>query len=183
MASNNSKNTPRCFTARHVVVDIETSGLFPQRGARIVEIGAVAIEQGKVVEEFTSLVNCGVKMPKHVQGIHGVTDNMLQRQPSPEEVFPRFLAFVSGKILIAHNAGFDIKFLRYELARLGKNITNKYLCTMRISRKRFPELPDHKLETVARHLLGELPESLRLHRALDDARLTAMVWMEMVKNE
>jgi len=108
-----------------IAFDIETSGLFPQRGARIIEIGAVAIGKGKITEEFSSLVNCGVKVPKHIEQIHGITDEMLVGQPSPEEVFPRFLAFISGSPLVAHNAKFDIKFLRYELARLGTGMTNE----------------------------------------------------------
>ncbi|HPD60774.1 MAG TPA: 3'-5' exonuclease [Thermodesulfobacteriota bacterium] len=179
MLSNSSKNSPRCRTARYIVVDIETSGLFPQRGARIIEIGAVVIEQEKVVEEFTSLINCGVKVPKHIQKIHGITDEMLKGQPSPAGVFLEFLRLMAAGTLVAHNLKFERHFLRYELSRLGIGFTGNGICTLKMGKKLFPYLPNYRLETVARYLLGELPAGLRLHRALDDARLTAMVWMEM----
>jgi len=181
MASNSGKNSPRYRTARYVVVDIETSGLFPQRGARIIEIGAVAIKQGKFVEELTSLVNCGVKVPKHIQKIHGITDTMIQGQPSSEEIFPEFLRFMAAGTLVAHNLKFERRFLRHELGRLGISFTNNGVCTLKMGKKLFPHLRNYRLETVARHLLGELPEGLRLHRALNDAKVTAMLWMEMMK--
>ena len=106
------KYSSRCRTSQYVVVDIETSGLFPQRGARIIEIGAVAIEHGRIVGEFASLINCGVKVSKHIQKIHGITDTMLQGQPTPEEVFPEFLRFVAASTLVAHNLRFRKAFLK-----------------------------------------------------------------------
>jgi len=166
--------------SRHVAVDIETTGLYPQRGARVVEIGAVAIEGGRCIAEFEALINCKKDIPRRAQEVHGISTEMLAGQAPPEEAFPSFLRFASRSILVAHNAKFDIKFLRYELARLGLGLINSYVCTLKMSRRRFPRLANHRLETVAQHLLGELPTDFRLHRALDDARLTARVWMEMV---
>lgn len=164
---------------RYTVFDIETTGLYPQRGARIIEIGAVAVREGAIVGEFSSLINCQCEIPPHVQRIHGITNDALAGQPLVEEVLPRFMDFVADSILVAHNAKFDIKFLRYELSRMGRGLPNRSICTMKLSKKRFPELPNHKLGTVARHVLGEMPPDLHRHRALDDARLTARVWMEM----
>jgi DNA polymerase-3 subunit epsilon len=106
---------------------------------------------------------------------------MLFGQPAPEEIFPDFYKYISESTLVAHNAAFDISFLRYEFSRLGLGINNGYLCTMKMSRRRFPMLPNHKLETVAKHILGGLPPEINRHRALDDAKLTAMVWLEMIK--
>jgi DNA polymerase-3 subunit epsilon len=165
----------------YVVMDVETTGLYPARGDRVIELGAVLLNNGDIISEFASLINCGKVIPKTAHRVHGITGEMLLEAPPPEEVFPRFLEFLSRSTVVAHNAKFDIKFLRYELARLGLGITNKYVCTMKMSKKRFPHLPNHKLGTVAQHILGELPTGLRLHRALDDARLTAMVWREMEK--
>ncbi|MBN2468926.1 MAG: 3'-5' exonuclease [Deltaproteobacteria bacterium] len=173
----------RRSSCRHVAVDIETTGLFPHRGARIIEIGAVKLDSAPIVSEFHSLINCKRQIPEGVQKVHGITAEMLLEQPAPQEVFPQLLDFLGDRTIVAHNARFDIKFLRHELARLGRGLPNPSLCTMKMSKKRYPWLPNHRLETVAKHLLGELPEGLRLHRALDDARLTAMVWMEMEEND
>lgn len=174
-----SKGIVRGLPTRYTALDIETTGLYPQRGARIIEVGAVLVENGTIVTEFQSLIDCGKKIPASVQKVHRITNDLLIGQPRPDEVFPAFLSFISGTTLVAHNAAFDITFLRYELARLGLGITNRYLCTLKICKKQFPELTNHKLETVARHLLGGLPEGYRPHRALDDARLTARVWLEL----
>ena len=168
---------------RCVVFDVETTGFGPQRGARVIEIGAVLIENGKMISEFQSLINCGKVVSRQAQKVHGITDRMLFGQPAPEDIFPCFHKFISGSTLVAHNAVFDISFLRYEFSRLGIGINNGYLCTMKMSRRRFPMLPNHKLDTVAKHFLGDLPPEINRHRALDDARLTAMIWMEMVKND
>lgn len=169
------------FSSKYVIFDVETTGFSPQRGARIIEIGAVLVENGSMISEFKSLINCGKAVSKPAQKVHGITNGMLFGQPAPEEIFPGFLKYISGSTLVAHNAVFDISFLRYEFSRLGIGINNGYLCTMKMSRRRFPTLPNHKLETVAKHVLGGLPSEIHRHRALDDAKLTAMIWMEMVK--
>jgi len=98
-----------------------------------------------------------------------------------EDVFPCFHSYISGCTLVAHNAAFDISFLRHEFSRLGLGITNGYFCTMKMSRRCYPMLQNHKLDTVAKHFLGNLPPEIHRHRALDDAKPTAMIWMEMMK--
>ena len=165
---------------RYAVLDFETTGLSPLRGGRVIEIGAVVIEDGEICGEFHSLVNPGVPVPKAAQRIHGITNQMLEGEARPEEVFPRFLGFIQGTVLVAHNAPFDLGFLRYELQNLGLCLDNSHLCTLKISRKLFPCLRNHKLETVARHLLGPLLGDYCLHRALDDARLTAGIWIKIL---
>lgn len=164
---------------RYVIVDVETTGLLPARGDRVIEIGAVAVEGGVIIAEFNSLINVGRSVPIQAQRVHGINNAMLTGQPSPKDVFPRFYEFVSGAVIIGHNARFDIDFLRHELGRLGLGLNNHLICTLELSRRLLPHLPDHRLETVARHLLGSLPEGMKLHRALDDARLTAQVWLAM----
>lgn len=165
--------------SNHVVLDIETTGLYPQRGARIVEIGAVAIENGLCVGEFESLIDCGKQIPRRAQQVHGICPEMLIGQPPPEEVLPSFLRFASRSTLVAHNAKFDIGFLRYELARLGLGLNNNYDCTLQMSRWLYPDLPNFKLDTVCIHLLGQMDRKVKRHRALDDARLTAEIWLRM----
>lgn len=168
---------------RHVVIDVETTGLSPARGDRVIEVGAVALEAGEVVGEFVSLIAAGRSIPHHVSRIHGITDEMLRGQPRPEEVYPALREFIGASALVAHNARFDLAFLRHEFGRLGLGLGNRAVCTLVMARQRLPHLADHRLETVARHLLGGLPAACRLHRALDDARLTARVWAAMTGSE
>ncbi|MBU2226816.1 MAG: 3'-5' exonuclease [Proteobacteria bacterium] len=164
---------------RHVVVDCETTGLWPRHGHRVIEIGAVAIENRVVVGEFATLIDAGVSIPPEVQAIHGITDEMLEGRPPPEEILPRFYDFIRESILVAHNAAFDIRFLRHEFARLGMGLPHPHVCTLEMSRRRFPRLADYTLETIYLHLFPD-PSFLRQnHRALDDARMTAKIWMKM----
>lgn len=165
--------------SRHVVVDVETSGLSPQRGARVIEVGAVALARGEVVDEFSSLIRVGCTIHPAAGSVHGITAAMLRGAPGPEKVWRDFLAFVGRSVLIAHNAPFDLRFIRHELALLGLPLANRSHCTLRLSRSRFPHLLSHRLEALARHLLGGVPDECRLHRALGDARLTARVWLAM----
>jgi len=164
---------------RHVVVDLETTGLWPRHGHRVIEIGAVAIEAGRIVGEFTTLIDAGVPVPPVVQAIHGITDEMLADQPLPEQAFPNFANFIAASVLIAHNAPFDIRFLRHEFARLGMALPHRYLCTLELSRRRLPRLSDHTLATVYQHLFPEADFLRQDHRALDDARMTAKIWLKL----
>ncbi len=164
---------------RHVVVDVETTGLSPRHGHRVIEIGAVALEEGVIVEEFATLIDAGVPVPYAVQAIHGITDEMLAGQPTPEEVFPLFNAFIADSILVAHNAAFDIRFLRHEFARLKMGLPHRHVCTLEMSRLRFPRLIDRTLETVYLHLFPDADFLRQSHRALDDARMTAKIWLKM----
>ncbi len=168
-------------TNRYVALDVETTGLSPKNGDRVIEIGAVAIENQDIVDEFSSLIDVDKMIPWHVQQVHGITNEMLSGEPRPDEVLPEFYKFIAGSILVAHNASFDIRFLRHEFALLGMNLNNRSLCTLKMSRKLYPHLPNHKLETVTRYLLGKSCMRMQRHRALDDAKLAAMIWLEMGK--
>lgn len=164
---------------RYVVFDVETTGLFVERGHRIIEIGAIEFMNGLIGKEFHSLIDIGKPVSKAVQKIHGITTAMLAGQPQPQEVFASFRQFIGDSTLVAHNADFDVWFLRYEYWRLKHTLSNPCRCTLKLSRKRYPGLPDYKLETVAKHVLGIEVDRGRRHRALDDARLTARIWIEM----
>lgn len=168
-------------TDQYVALDVETTGFSPQNGDRVIEIGAVAIEDQGIVAEFSSLIDAGKKIPWQVQQVHGITNEMLEGEPGPDEILPKFYEFIAGSILIVHNASFDIGFLRSEFALLGMNLNNRSLCTLKMSRKHYPHLPNHKLETVSRYLLGESCNQMQMHRALDDAKLAAAIWLKMVK--
>ncbi len=135
-------------TNRYVALDVETTGLSPKSGGRVIEIGAVAIEYQSIVAEFSSLIDVGKRIPWRVQQVHGITNDMLEGEPKPDEALPEFYKFIAESILIAHNATFDIRFLRHEFALLGMNLNNRSLCTLKMSRKQYPHLPNHKLETI-----------------------------------
>lgn len=168
---------------RLVFIDVETTGLDHRKGHRIIEVGAVAMQNGQIVSEYQSLIHMEVQIPRHVSRIHGITNEMLTGQPEPENVFPAVKDFVADSILVAHNAKFDIGFLRSEFNRLKLSFTNQIFCTLEISRRRYPRLPNYKLETLYRRLVGPVPTDTQRHRALGDARMVAEVWMALEKND
>jgi DNA polymerase-3 subunit epsilon len=145
----------------------------------VIEIGAVTIQDHEIVSEFAALIDAGVFIPWGVQRIHGISDEMLIGQPTPEQVIPLFNEFIRESVLVVHNAQFDLRFLRSEFSRLRMKLPHLHVCTLEMSRSRFPRLRDHKLETVYRHLFGDTTGSSQRHRALDDARMTARIWLKM----
>jgi DNA polymerase-3 subunit epsilon len=165
---------------RVVIVDVETTGQSAAQGGRVIEVGLVAVEGGRMVAEYGALINCGAAISYGAFQVHGISRAMLAGKPAPAEVWPRVAEFVGSSPLVAHNAPFDRSFVCRELALVGQVLDNRWHCTVRLARKRLPKLANHRLETVYRHLFGELPSTVQRHRALDDARLTARVWMELV---
>lgn len=164
---------------RFIAFDLETTGLNPAKGARILEVGAVFVEKNEVTNLFSRLINTKKKIPVAATKVNGITNEMVRHASDVEEVMGEFKTFIGNEILIAHNARFDIRFLRYEFARLGIGFKNKHLCTLARSRRLFPGLRNHRLATLYRHLFGNLPEEMTLHRALDDAKLVAKIWIKM----
>jgi DNA polymerase-3 subunit epsilon len=163
----------------HIAIDVETSDLSPQTGGRVIEVAAVIIRDFKIVQEFSTLIAAPCRMSRNAQEVHGISQDMLAEQPSPEKVWPLFSQFISNHPLIAHNARFDIGFIRYELGLLGLSLSNRTICTLTQSRRLLTHLSSHSLDTVARCLLGGIPENCTRHRALGDARLAALIWGEM----
>ena len=166
---------------KYVVLDVETTGLRLWRNDRIIEIGAVVVISDQIGEEFHTLIDPDKPITKAAQEVHGITREMLAGQPKVEEALTLFQRFIGNNTLVAHNADFDIGFLGYEYSRIGQGLRNRHICTLKLSRKLYPYLPDYKLETVAKHILGIELDKKRIHRALDDARLTARIWLEMRK--
>ena len=172
-----------CHTTNRlqIALDVETTGLSPLRGERVIEIGAVAIYDRRVIAEFQSLINTEKRVSSSARRVHGISDEMRTGQPKPDEVFSSFRDFIGEGVLVAHNAPFDQGFLRHEFARLGMELINPFFCTLELSRERFPRLRDHKLQTVYRHLCREPERAIQPHRALDDARMVAQIWVELIK--
>jgi DNA polymerase III subunit epsilon len=114
--------------------------------------------------------------------VHGISEEMLTGKPAPSDVWTSFRDFVADAGLVAHNAPFDSAFVRHELSLLGMGLPNPWHCTVRLARRRLPLLPNHRLDTVYRHLFGGLPDGAKRHRALDDARMAAWIWMKLMNN-
>ena len=163
------------------VFDTETTGLDPQRGHRIIEIAAVRVENGKILSDapFHSLVNPERAIPAETAQIHKIRDADVASAPTIDTVLPRFLEFAAGSLLVAHNADFDMGFLKVE-----KNYCWGYidlpecLCTMRLSQNTFPHEFRHSLDIVSQRLGLALPE--KRHRALPDVLLTAEVLLKIL---
>lgn len=150
-----------------VIVDIETTGFNPQR-EEILEIGAVRVEGGEVAAEFSTFVRPGKKIPYRITELTGITPEMVEDARGPEEVLPEFLDFAAGAVLVAHNAQFDVGFLRQKSrSHLGKEFHPPVLDTLALSRALWPEFKSHKLNVIAKEL-GISQE--HHHRAFDDAR-------------
>ena len=154
-----------------VVLDFETTGLSPSSGARITEVAALRLTSAGVVDAFVSLVNCGVRVPANIVALTGISDAMLRNAPSAREVLSDLLQFLGSTSLCAHNASFDMRFLQNECAlqRFGPRF-GASICTMKLSRKVFPGLPNYRLSTVSSEL--RIRRSGSAHRAESDARLT-----------
>ncbi|MDP3940928.1 MAG: exonuclease domain-containing protein [bacterium] len=146
-------------------VDLETTGINP-RFDRIIEVGILRVEDGKIVASFTSLVNPHTYLPSEITRITGINTNDLLDAPDFSEVKQKILDVLSGAIFVAHNARFDYGFLKHEFLRHNERFTAKQICTLRLSRSLYPKLPHHNLESLIAHF--NLPVKRR-HRALDDA--------------
>ena len=158
-----------------VVFDLETTGLSAERDA-IVEIGAVVVRGGQVLEResFHTLVDPGRSIPWYVTKVHGIRDDMVQGSPAITRALPEFLAFVDGRPLVAHNAGFDASFVVANCQRLGLASPGPFHCTMRLSQEVYPRERRHNLDAVCTRL--RLKPSER-HRALADAEMTARAFV------
>jgi len=159
-----------------VVLDLETTGLQPREGARVIEIGAVRLVHGRIVEEFESLLNPGFDLPEIAAQITGITDAELRSAPGAETVIPRLLAFIGKGPVVAHNAAFEQEFIASECQCVGLlPPLFEYHCSLRLARRTVETSPNCKLETLAQTL--GLPAPDGFHRALKDARITAHLWV------
>ncbi len=153
------------------VIDFETTGISSAGGDRATEVGIVLTEHGRVVDRFQSLMNAGVPVNSFVSQLTGITNAMVRAAPPAAEVMREAARFVGTAPLVAHNAGFDQRFWRSELAHAGVAAPHPFACTVLLSRRLYPDAPAHKLGVLA-DWLG-LPRSGRAHRALADAEVTA----------
>ena len=154
-----------------VAFDLETTGL-DARGDAIIEIGAVRIRAGKVVDKFASFAQPGRPLSAKTVSLTGITDELLKGAPTPEDAVDAFLDWVGNSLLCAHNAAFDTGFIREYCARSGRPFDPLYFDTFVLAQYLCPKLPNHKLDTVA-NALGLPP--FQHHRAYDDAETCGLI--------
>ena len=164
-----------------VAFDLETTGLSPDFH-RIIEFGAVRFRtDGTELDRLEQFVNPGCPVPRDATAVHGITNDMLRGQPTINQALPNFVQFLgdSSTILLAHNASFDLGFLAVALHRIGANIPeHPVVDTLNLSRWRLRQLPNHRLETVSKHLqITDFTE----HRALGDALVVKAVYLRLLE--
>jgi len=156
---------------RLAVIDFETTGMTPAQGARATEIGVAVLEDGQIVDRYQSLINAGVWIPPFIEELTGISNAMIRRAPSADQVMREVAGFVGEMPLVAHNAAFDSKFWDAELSRIGRRRHQEFACSMLLARRVFPEAPSHKLGSLIAY--ADLPVTGQFHRALADAEMTA----------
>lgn len=164
------------LSGRFVVFDLETTGFSPVVN-RIIEIGAVLVENGAITDRFSTFVNPQTPIPYRIEELTGISDSMVMDAPKIEEVLPKFLDFCEGAVLVAHNASFDVGFVERNCQRLGLPFDFTSVDTVGMARFLLPALNRYKLDTVAKALQIPLYNH---HRAVDDAACTAEIFVKFV---
>lgn len=163
---------------RVAVVDFETTGMGPGQGARATEVGIVLLEAGVEVARFAQLMRSDVPVPPFIERLTGITNAMLRKAAPAEEVMAQAAELTQGCPIVAHNASFDRGFWVAELARIGVDASaTPFTCTVKLSRRLYPEAPNCKLGTLAG--FHGLKFEGRAHRALADALVTSALWQRI----
>ena len=159
----------------YTVVDIETTGLSPQKDD-IIELSALKVRDNKVVEEFSTLLKYSKGVNSFISGLTGITNSMLNNAPIIEDVLPEFLAFIGNDIILGHNVNFDMRFIKAKTQLvLNKMVENSIMDTM-IFAKRNLELPNFKLTTIAQYYDIDTKNN---HRGLKDCYITFEVYNKL----
>lgn len=166
----------------YVVFDIETTGLSP-KFCKIIEIGAVKIENGEITDTFSHFINPEIPIPYNITKLTSITDDMVIDAPTIEVVLPQFLEFVGDSVLVAHNAGFDTSFIKKFAKDMELKVDNSIVDTMTLGHILCPELGKFTLDRICKHLGIKLENH---HRAVDDAAATADIFkrfLSMLKDK
>lgn len=154
------------------VIDIETSGLSPNKGGRIIEVGAVKTRNGKTIDTFSQLINPEQKIYAKTTEITGITNEMLEGMPVYRQVLPLLYKFIGNWVIVAQNSSFDWdRFLLYYFEKAGIFPNNKVICSLQLSKYFYPSKEKHNLSEMCK----ELSIPLTQHRALNDAVATAQI--------
>ena len=161
-----------------VIVDIETTGLEPAQ-SEITEVAALKTEKGEIVDVFSALIRIKGEVPPEIVKLTGITKQMLDEAGEEKpQVLHKFFSFIEDRPLIAHNVDFDIPFLTHHLYKsFGKTLSNRTICTLKLSRKLLPALHSHKLGKVAEHFGIATPLT---HRATGDVEITHQLWLRLI---
>ncbi|KEI13642.1 DNA polymerase III PolC [Clostridium novyi B str. ATCC 27606] len=152
-----------------VVFDLETTG-FSSEYDKIIEIGAVKIKNGNIIDSFSTFINPEIKIPYNITELTSITNDDVKNADTIDNVLPKFIEFCKDSVLVAHNANFDMSFIRKNCNDLSIDINYTVMDTVPLAKFLFPELKRYKLNTIARHLGVSLENH---HRAVDDAKATA----------
>ncbi|MDQ0213667.1 ATP-dependent DNA helicase DinG [Oikeobacillus pervagus] len=164
---------------RFVVVDLETTGNSPQKGDRIIQASFVMVEDGKIMDQYTTFINPGFEIPVFIQELTGITNEMVTAAPSFIEVAPKFLQLLENAVFVAHNVPFDFTFLQDEFERVGfPAIHNDTVDTVELAKIMFPTADSYKLSDLTEHF--EFPHD-RPHQADSDAYVTAKLLLLMIE--
>lgn len=173
--SMQKKAPENMLNKEYVVFDLETTGLEPER-CEIIEIGAVKIVNGEIVQTFSTLIRPSQDIPEEITNITGISNDMVVFAPALEEVLPDFYKFTRGTVLVAHNASFDTSFLRYHANKNRYNFDNEVEDTLALARQKVKGLKNYKLKTLTEYFNIILVDA---HRALNDTVATAKVFIEL----
>jgi DNA polymerase III epsilon subunit family exonuclease len=169
---------PALHRLRYAVVDVETTGGTWDKGHRVTEVAIVEVEDGRVEKVFETLVNPGRPIPPRIQGLTGISDEMVAHAPGFVGVADRVLDRLAGRVFVAHNVAFDWGFIRRELlAATGDAPDPPRLCTVRLGRRLVPRLRRYNLDALTRHF--GIPVHER-HRAHGDALATARLLLHLL---
>jgi len=163
-----------------VIFDVETTGLSPVDGDRIVEIAAVKVKGAQVVGKFYSLVNPRRAVPAQATLVNNITDDMLLKAPVAADILPQMIHFIGGACVAGHNVRFDLNFLCYELSLIGRRLNDQTpaVDTLKMARELLPYLSNHKLAYLARSLGVVVDQT---HRAMADVELTVAVFLRLME--
>ena len=161
----------------YVVFDLETTGFSPKNDS-IIEIGAVKIKNGVIIDNFSEFVNPRRAIPYKITELTRITEDMVRDAKSIHDVLPRFLEFIGDAVVVAHNASFDCSFIAKNSNDLGLEFSPTVVDTVQVCRFLYPELKSVKLNLVAKYLGIKLESH---HRAVDDAKATADILLECIK--
>ena len=161
-----------------VFLDVETTGLSPAQGARVLEIGALRMEQGVITKTMNTLVHPECDVPYFITNITGIRDEDINTAPLFHEISDELKELMDGAIFIAHNVNFDYSFISHEYERLGEKFTYPKLCTVRLSRALFPDIRSHKLENIIQRHNYRVNAR---HRAFDDAEVLQRFVTDMLE--
>ena len=174
-------NEVTLFEDTYVVFDLETTGLYPHSGDSIIEIGAVKIKNGKIIDRYDKLINPGKDLSLEIMNITGITNDMLKGKTNEEDAIKDFMAWVGNIPMVAHNAIFDISFIdnAYEKYNLG-SLNNIVIDTLGISRYLESSERYHNLATLVKRYNIPWDED-KHHRADYDSEGTALIFLQMLK--